>query len=70
MNATPQIYIKNSDKAVPFYQEAFGLTIGMTAQNSDGTYEHISLMSGKNEILAIGEDKDNIHADIGGILKH
>ena len=27
MNATPQIYIKNSDKAVPFYQKAFGLTL-------------------------------------------
>lgn len=65
MKATPQIYVKGSDKAAVFYQEAFGLTFGMTAQNPDGTYAHVSLMSGENEILAIGEDSENMHADTG-----
>ena len=65
MKATPQIYVKGSDEAAVFYQEAFGLNFGMTSQNPDGTYEHVSLMSGENEILAIGEDSKNMHGDTG-----
>ena len=40
----------------------------MAAINDDGTYEHISLMSGDNEIIAIAEDKLDLHGDqiVGG----
>jgi len=47
MRATPQIYVKDSDKAAVFYQEAFGLTFGMTGQNPDGTYAHVSYVRRK-----------------------
>ncbi|MCL2508915.1 MAG: VOC family protein [Oscillospiraceae bacterium] len=60
MKVAPQIYIKDSAEAAAFYQKAFGLTIGMTDMNDDGTYKHVSLMFGKTEILAIGENSDNI----------
>ena len=60
MKVAPQIYIKDSAEAAAFYQKAFGLTIGMTDMNDDGTYKHVSLMSGETEILAIGEDSDNL----------
>ena len=64
MKSTPQIYVKNSLKAVELYQNAFILSQGMTAYNDDGTYEHISLMSGENEILAVAEDLLDLHCDI------
>ena len=54
MKVAPQIYIKDSVEAAAFYQKAFGLTIGMTDMWGDGTYRHVSLMSGATEILAIG----------------
>jgi len=60
MKVAPQLYIRGSAEAAAFYQRAFGLTIGMTDMNGDGTYKHISLMSGETEILAIGENPDNI----------
>ena len=60
MKIAPQLYIKGSVEAAAFYQKAFGLTIGMTDMNNDGTYKHVSLMSGETEILAIGEYPDNI----------
>ena len=60
MKIAPQIYIKGSVVAAAFYQKAFGLTIGMTDMWDDGTYRHVSLMSGDTEILAIGEDTDNM----------
>ena len=60
MKIAPQLYIKGSVEDAAFYQKAFGLTIGMTDMNDDGTYKHVSLMSGETEILAIGEDSDNI----------
>jgi len=64
MKAVPQIYIKGSVEAAAFYQKAFGLTIGMTDMWDDGTYRHVSLMSGETEILAIGEDGDNRQSDV------
>ena len=70
MKAIPQIYIKSSDKAAVFYQEAFGLTFGMTAQKPDGSYEHVSLMSGENEFIAIGEDSEDMHGDTGDKVPH
>ena len=60
MKIAPQLYVKGSIEAAAFYRKAFGLTIGMTDMNDDGSYKHVSLMHGDTEILAIGEDSDNI----------
>ena len=66
MKSCPQIYVKGSLDAVALYKEAFNLTLNpdMTAFNDDGTYEHVSLMSGDNEILAVAEDSLDLHSDI------
>ena len=61
MKSSCQIYVKNSLEAVELYLKAFNLTKNpnMTGYNEDGTYEHVSLMSGDNEILAVAEDANN-----------
>ena len=59
MKSGCQIYVKGSLEAAALYQKAFNLTKGMTAYNRDGTYEHVSLMSGDNEIIAIAEGSDD-----------
>jgi len=59
MKVCPQLYIRGSVDAAAFYQAAFGLVIGMTDMNPDGTYKHVSLLSGDTEILAIGENPEN-----------
>ncbi|MCL2320793.1 MAG: hypothetical protein FWC47_01655 [Oscillospiraceae bacterium] len=51
-----QIYVKGSVEAVAFYQRAFNWTIGINFKNSDGTYEHVSLMFGERDMLAVAED--------------
>ena len=56
MQSGCQIYIKGSIEAVALYVKAFNLTLGIVDQYEDGTYRHVSLMSGENEIVAIGED--------------
>ena len=63
MKSGCQIYVKGSVEAAALYQKAFNLVPGMTALNDDGTYEHLSLMSGENEIIAIAEDKLDYHDD-------
>jgi len=68
MESGCQIYVKGSLEAAALYRKAFCLTPGMTALNEDGTYEHISLMSGENEIIAIAEDSLDLHHDV--IAKH
>jgi len=64
MKSGCQIYVKNSLEAVALYIKAFNLTSNpnMTAFNDDGTYEHVSLMSGENEIVAVAENSDNAHS--------
>lgn len=63
MKSSCQIYVKGSIEAVAFYQKAFNLTLGMTALNEDGTYEHVSLMDGDDEFLCVAEDKMDRHND-------
>ena len=65
MIATPQIYVKGSLEAVALYQKAFNLTLNpnMTFFNEDGTYTHVSLMSGENEIIAVAEDSLELHSN-------
>ncbi len=55
-----QIYVKGSEEAVRMYQAAVGWTKGMCFQRPNGTYEHVSLMSGEREMLAVAEDADGI----------
>lgn len=66
MKSTPQIYVKGSLEAVALYQKAFNLTLNpdMTGFNDDGTYEHVSLMSGDVEIIAVAEDSLNMHSGL------
>ena len=63
MKSSPQIYVKGSLEAAALYRNAFALTDGMTALNEDGTYEHVSLMCGETEIIAIAEDRLDLHCD-------
>jgi hypothetical protein len=64
MKSGCQIYVKGSLEAVKLYVEAFNLTLNpdMTGFNEDGTYEHVSLMSGENEILAVAENSNDLHS--------
>ena len=61
-----QIYVKGSAEAVPFYQKAFGWTIGMNFPNADGSYAHASLMNGDREMLAVAEGIGNCSIDLQG----
>lgn len=65
MKAGCQIYVRGSLEAVALYQKAFNLTLNpdMTSFNSEGSYEHVSLMSGENDILAVAEDIYRQHGD-------
>jgi len=65
MKSGCQIYVKGSLEAVELYVKAFHLTLNpdMTGFNEDGTYEHVSLMSGENEIIAVAEDLNGLHSD-------
>ena len=38
-----QVYIKDSDKAVPFYRDAFGAKVLYNHQNENGTVAHAEL---------------------------
>jgi mRNA interferase MazF len=65
IKSVPQVYIKGSLEAVELYKKAFNLNPSpeMTAYNDDGTYEHISLMYGEKEIIAVAEDANDLHDD-------
>ncbi len=49
------LYIKNTNEAVEFYQEAFGLTLGYNEKFKDGTYMHAELQKDGKTIFAISE---------------
>ena len=69
MKSGCQIYVKGSLEAAELYKEAFNLTPDpeMTHYNEEGSYAHISLMFGENEIIAIAEGSDSFCCDV--ILK-
>ena len=52
------VYIENSREAVPFYLEAFGLTLGYHEMHPDGTYLHAALMKGEDEIFCVSESRN------------
>ena len=53
------LYIRNTVEAVPFYREAFGLTLGYHEKFSDGTYLHASLLRDGEELFAVSESKND-----------
>lgn len=51
------LYVKDSQKAVALYQEAFSLTLGYHVLNADGSFYHSELYRGDEEILSVVESK-------------
>lgn len=58
MNLGATLYVRNSVEAVEFYSEAFGMTLGYNAKNSDGSYLHAELLKGGVSIFAVSENND------------
>ena len=58
MRVVTQCVIKGTLEAAETYKLAFGLTDGLTVKHDDGTYAHLSLMSGDLEILSMTESSD------------
>jgi len=58
MNLGATLYVKNSVEAVEFYIEAFGMTLGYNAKNSDGSFLHAELLKGGVSIFAVSENND------------
>jgi len=58
MNLGATLYVKNSAEAVEFYMEAFGMTLGYNAKNSDGSFLHAELLKGESSIFAVSENDD------------
>ena len=53
------VYIQNTPEAVPFYMEAFGLTLGYSEKYPDGTYMHAALMKDGDEIFCVSESRND-----------
>ena len=53
------VYIRNSQEAVPFYCEAFGLKLGYHETFPDGTYMHAALMKDGDEIFCVSESQND-----------
>ena len=49
------LYIKNTNEAVVFYQEAFGMTLGYCEKFPDGTYMHAELQKDGKTIFTVSE---------------
>src|SRR5512145_1933495 len=58
MNLGATLYVKNSVDAVEFYIEAFRMTLGYNAKNSDGSFLHAELLKGEKSIFAVSENND------------
>ena len=48
MDLGATLYVKNSVEAVEFYIEAFRMTLGYNAKNSDSSFLHAELFRGEN----------------------
>ena len=55
MKKSLQVYIQGTEEAVPFYQKAFGATLGYNVKNPDGTYMHAELKVNGTQLLALSE---------------
>lgn len=58
MNLGATLYVKHSVQAVEFYIEAFRMTLGYNAKNSDGSFLHAELCKGDESIFAVSENND------------
>ena len=58
MDLGATLYVSNSVEAVEFYSQAFGMTLGYNAKNSDGSYLHAELLKGDKSIFAVSENTD------------
>ncbi len=50
-----QVYVQGTREAVPFYQKAFGATLGYNVKNPNGTYMHAELKVAGTQLLALSE---------------
>lgn len=64
MKLSATVYVSNSLEAVPFYMEAFGLTLGFHAMNADGTYWHAVLERDGVEIFSVSESHNEALAAV------
>lgn len=53
------LYVHNTLEAVPFYMDAFGLTLGYHAFFPDGTYLHAALLKDGQEVFAVSEAQND-----------
>lgn len=53
------LYIQNTLEAVPFYLDAFGLTLGYNEKFPDGTYMHAALLKDGEEIFCVSESQND-----------
>ena len=60
MKTSLQAYLKNSIEAVPFYEQAFGATLGYHVFNEDGTFMHAELNLDGQNLLSISESGSNV----------
>jgi PhnB protein len=58
MNLGATLYVRDSVDAVGFYIEAFGMTLGYHAKNSNGSFLHAELLKGEKSIFAVSENND------------
>ncbi|MFM9331464.1 VOC family protein [Paenibacillus mesotrionivorans] len=58
-----QVYVQGTKEAVPFYQKAFGATLGYNVKNPDGTYMHAELMVEGTLLLALSESGSSTGAE-------
>ena len=52
------LYVRNTLEAVPFYMDAFGLTLGYHEFFPDGTYLHAALLKDGQEVFAVSESQN------------
>lgn len=52
------LYVRNSVAAVDFYCRAFGMAVGYSQKNSEGTYLHAELEKAGRSIFAVSESGD------------
>ena len=52
------LYVKDSNKAVDFYMNAFKMTLGYNALHEDGSYLHAELQKEGRSIFAVSENHD------------
>lgn len=63
-----QAYVKESDKAVKFYEKAFDAKLGANFPNKDGTFYHAEL-DVYGQIFAVAEANKNAESVTGNTMQ-